>query len=573
MSLTRRTALVSRRITPIAIALASVLAAPALGDQPRSMPLAPAQTLSAQPIEGTPTLRHAALGFRADLVDLGSITIGDEWSFPLFGDLTLRALIERVEGRDGVVTLSGDVLSDDGAGTAGHFVSSIVGDAISMAAWMNDGTVYEIRPGADGALVAMQLDSVAFPTCATGPEHAVHAHAQEPVPGVVDRGGACSDDGSVLDVLIVYTPAARNAVGSTNGIISLANSAVAAANTSYINSNVPTRLNLVHVAQVDYTEAGFSTDLSRLRSTSDGNIDEVHALRNQYSADFVAMISASNGACGIGYLMTNNSPGFQSSAFTVTRYSCAVGNLSFAHEIGHNMGCAHDRDNASGGLNPYSFGHRWISSDNNRQYRSVMSYSPGTRIPHFSNPDINYRGTPTGIAINQPNSAFNAQTIANSAPTIAAFRLSGSAPEFVTQPQPQSTEPGQTATFSAIVNGDDLTYQWLRNGGPIFDNARVSGSATGFLTITDVQVSDAGEYSLATLNGCGGVISDGALLEVAASCPADLTGNGTLDFFDISAFISAYNAGDPGADLAAPFGSLNFFDVSAYIASYNAGCP
>ncbi|MEM9373792.1 MAG: GC-type dockerin domain-anchored protein, partial [Planctomycetota bacterium] len=48
---------------------------------------------------------------------------------------------------------------------------------------------------------------------------------------------------------------------------------------------------------------------------------------------------------------------------------------------------------------------------------------------------------------------------------------------------------------------------------------------------------------------------------------------GTLNFFDISAFIGLYNAGDPAADLAAPFGSLNFFDISEYIAIYNAGCP
>ncbi|MFK7884409.1 MAG: FG-GAP-like repeat-containing protein [Phycisphaerales bacterium] len=60
----------------------------------------------------------------------------------------------------------------------------------------------------------------------------------------------------------------------------------------------------------------------------------------------------------------------------------------------------------------------------------------------------------------------------------------------------------------------------------------------------------------------------------AASCPADLVEPfGVLNFFDVSAFITAFNAADPAADLAEPFGTLNFFDVSAYIAAYNAGCP
>ena len=58
------------------------------------------------------------------------------------------------------------------------------------------------------------------------------------------------------------------------------------------------------------------------------------------------------------------------------------------------------------------------------------------------------------------------------------------------------------------------------------------------------------------------------------SCPADLAAPfGVLNFFDISAYISLYNAQDPAADFAAPFGVFNFFDISAYIGAYNAGCP
>ncbi len=48
---------------------------------------------------------------------------------------------------------------------------------------------------------------------------------------------------------------------------------------------------------------------------------------------------------------------------------------------------------------------------------------------------------------------------------------------------------------------------------------------------------------------------------------------GSLNFFDVAAFIQFYNAQDPRADLAAPIGVFNFFDVSTYIGLYNAGCP
>ena len=57
-----------------------------------------------------------------------------------------------------------------------------------------------------------------------------------------------------------------------------------------------------------------------------------------------------------------------------------------------------------------------------------------------------------------------------------------------------------------------------------------------------------------------------------ATCPADLTGDGVLNFFDISAFLSAFSAMNPIADLTND-GVFNFFDVSAFLAAFAAGCP
>ena len=60
----------------------------------------------------------------------------------------------------------------------------------------------------------------------------------------------------------------------------------------------------------------------------------------------------------------------------------------------------------------------------------------------------------------------------------------------------------------------------------------------------------------------------------AAGCAADLAEPfGTLNFFDVAAFIALYNAGDASADIAEPFGVLNFFDLAAYVGLYGAGCP
>ncbi len=55
-------------------------------------------------------------------------------------------------------------------------------------------------------------------------------------------------------------------------------------------------------------------------------------------------------------------------------------------------------------------------------------------------------------------------------------------------------------------------------------------------------------------------------------CTADLSGDGVLDFFDISAFLKAYGAEDSVADFSGD-GVFDFFDISAFLTAYSAGCP
>jgi len=59
---------------------------------------------------------------------------------------------------------------------------------------------------------------------------------------------------------------------------------------------------------------------------------------------------------------------------------------------------------------------------------------------------------------------------------------------------------------------------------------------------------------------------------IGSSCLADLSGDGSLDFFDVSAFLVAYNAQDSVADFNND-GQFNFFDVSAFLSAYTNGCP
>jgi hypothetical protein len=85
-------------------------------------------------------------------------------------------------------------------------------------------------------------------------------------------------------------------------------------------------------------------------------------------------------------------------AYSITRWDIAASQFVHAHETGHNLGCAHDPDNVD--CNPassYGLGHRFFGNDS-VQYRTVMSYAPGTRIQNFSNPNVNFQGQPTGLS-------------------------------------------------------------------------------------------------------------------------------------------------------------------------------
>jgi len=97
----------------------------------------------------------------------------------------------------------------------------------------------------------------------------------------------------------------------------------------------------------------------------DGKMDEIHTLRNQYAADQVSLITTDTNACGIGWLMSSSDTvsSMAPYAFTVvhddSKYAC-LSNQTLAHELGHNQGDNHNREDSVGsvGAYDYSYGYR-----------------------------------------------------------------------------------------------------------------------------------------------------------------------------------------------------------------------
>ena len=89
-----------------------------------------------------------------------------------------------------------------------------------------------------------------------------------------------------------------------------------------------------------------------------------------------------------------------------------------------------------------------------------------------------------------------------------------------------------------------------------FDNTLLPGVNT----ITVVAVEDSGNTN---------IITETVTLN---TCAVDFNNDGALNFFDVSAFLSAFSGQDPIADLNND-GQFNFFDVSAFLSAFSAGCP
>jgi hypothetical protein len=80
------------------------------------------------------------------------------------------------------------------------------------------------------------------------------------------------------------------------------------------------------------------------------------------------------------------------------------------------------------------------------------------------------------------------------------------------------------------------------------------------------------QFDFATCEIVGGTWNGPGSMDCAPTCPADLTGDGVLNFFDISAYLTALSKNDPVADFTND-GAFNFFDISAFLESYGMGCP
>ena len=288
-------------------------------------------------------------------------------------DVDLDMVVERTAPTKWGYSLSGRI-----EGRAAGFVTLVVHEqAVAGTIWTPEAAYEVVHLG--GSVHALRdVTNRPRPECAGAVRLDLATSRETAQSGV--------DDDSVVDILVVWTPAREEAAGGETQMRSKIDMAVTFANDAFERSGAFVSLNLVGAERVDYEEApavsgsrvgGLGTDLGRLMDPADGHMDRVHALRDTLGADLVSLISGDGG-------------GVASGAFSV-----ATSAPVFAHEIGHNFGLWHDR--AETGLGPASFQHGSVAPRSSSYcWVTIMSYGdrcylsgrgqPGGTIPFYSSP-------------------------------------------------------------------------------------------------------------------------------------------------------------------------------------------
>lgn len=237
-----------------------------------------------------------------------------------------------------------------------------------------------------------------------------------------------------INLLIVYTNKSSALLPDIQASVSLAMSDLTA---TLSKSQLNISFNVVGIVTTEYSEADKTSNqvLDDLK-TGSGGFAEIHNARNSSKADLVSVWADVSDACGLGY-QNDNTDDPNNGVKYYSAYGYSVLSTHFltdcisydmTHEIGHNLGAAHDRFVETPNI-PGPQGYNYGYVDLVGKFRDTMAYEDACtksnivcpRVQYFSNPNVMYNGRPTGAPDNSSGAADASRRIRELSPLVGEF--------------------------------------------------------------------------------------------------------------------------------------------------------
>ncbi len=214
--------------------------------------------------EDTPhptVVRRRAVRVDWDFVSQPPPEEGDALSLNLFDDVSLVGVVSRIGYRGPArYNCAGSIVGEPN----GTFTLVLANEVMVANIHVPELGSYQIRYVGDGVHVVQQIDDSQSLPCGGVVEAERDSAAVPATPGT--RRIASSDDGSVIDLLVAYTPEARAGAGGTAAMEAMIDLLVLDTNIAFENSGIYTSIRLVYRGETDYVESNSaSTELTRLR--------------------------------------------------------------------------------------------------------------------------------------------------------------------------------------------------------------------------------------------------------------------------------------------------------------------
>ncbi|WP_024611723.1 zinc-dependent metalloprotease family protein [Pseudoalteromonas sp. TB64] len=231
---------------------------------------------------------------------------------------------------------------------------------------------------------------------------------------------ASAAQAETIDIGILYTD---QSAAATSNIDTKISQLIAFSNQVYSQNGVDITLRLVGKQNLgDYAVTPSEEWLDSITDSA-----YVNDLRDDWKADMVAVLgtgqSAGNGliSCGLAWVGQGTNGNLYSSMssrmYSISAIDC--GATTFLHELGHNQGLAHSRQqgDTSGGVYTDGMGH-----GQQNVFASIMAYphvfGSATQYDYFSNPNWTVSGYPFGVT----NESYAIRTVTATKTSIANFK-------------------------------------------------------------------------------------------------------------------------------------------------------